>query len=410
MLLHNALVPGMPRLSDRAFHLLKNEIEYRHQVGLNNSIERIILLARLKTLRAREGKPMSQIELWQEVGDIAPDFDSAVLAKASAGNSFPVLSTSVSVGAIAALSAVTLGIDARQSDVPITSFASTTLAQRNPASTPTQRPTQDPLTTNVLQPSDLATLTWAPDTSAFEIAKRLGWQAALKGQNPPHSEQHWSEAAALWRQAIAQLDQISNSQVDYAAAQQKKTFYQQNLQQVEMRQIAAQQPAPSAASGPQFSSPREDWLAISKRYGWQAALASQNAPHPAEQWAEIAAVWEIALSTLDRIGPAHPQYAEAQQVKARYQQNLGAIWHRHQLERTTAQQLQALQHGILRLDRTSSNTSRDSQLQSIVQQLETIPAGTQAYAIAQQLIRQINRPANQMAVSLTSGVRLSSNE
>lgn len=404
MLLHNALVPGMPRLSDRAFHLLKNEIEYRHQVGLNNSIERIILLARLKTLRAREGKPMSQIELWQEVGDIAPDFDSAVLARASAGNSFPVLSTSVSVGAIAALSAVTLGIDAQQADVPATSFASTTLVQRH-ASPPTQHPLTEPL-----QSSDLSALAWAPDTSAFEIAKRLGWQAALKGQNPPHSEQHWSEAAALWRQAIAQLDQISNSQADYAAAQQKKTFYQQNLQQVEMRQIAAQRPAPSAASGPQFSSPREDWLAISKRYGWQAALASQNAPHPAEQWAEIAAVWEIALSTLDRIGPAHPQYAEAQQVKARYQQNLSAIRHRHQLERTTAQQLQALQHGILRLDRTSSNTSRDSQLQSVVQQLETIPAGTQAYAIAQQLIRQINRPANQMAVSLTSGVRLSSNE
>lgn len=404
MLLHNALVPGMPRLSDRAFHLLKNEIEYRHQVGLNNSIERIILLARLKTLRAREGKSMSQIELWQEVGDIAPDFDSVVLAKASAGNSFPVLSTSVSVGAIAALSAVTLGIDAQQADVPATSFASTTLVQRH-ASPPTQHPLTEPL-----QSSDLSALAWAPDTSAFETAKRLGWQAALKGQNPPHSEQHWREAAALWRQAIAQLDQISNSQADYAAAQQKKAFYRQNLQQVEMRQIAAQQPAPSAASGPQFSSQQEDWLAIAKRYGWQAALASQNAPHPAEQWAEIAAVWEIALSTLDRIGPAHPQYAEAQQVKARYQQNLGAIWHRHQLERTTAQQLQALQHGILRLDRTSSNISRDSQLQSIVQQLETIPAGTQAYAIAQQLIRQINRPANQMAVSLTSGVRLSSNE
>ncbi|MGB3296183.1 MAG: hypothetical protein WBB01_24625 [Phormidesmis sp.] len=384
----------MPRLSDRAFHLLKNEIEYRYQVGLENSIERIVLLARLETLRAREGKPMSQIELWQEVGDIAPDFNSAVLEQASAGTRFPVLSASVSVGAIAALSAVTLGIDARQADVS-TSFASTTLVQRQSATPPTHHQ----LAANLLQPSDSAALAWAKSdtSSAFETAKRLGWQAALKGQNPPHSQQHWSEAAALWRQAIAQLDQIAYLSADYAAAQEKKTLYQQNLQQVEMRQIAAQQPAPSAVLAPQFSSQRADWLTIAKRYGWQAALASQNAPHPAQQWAEIAEVWEIALSTLGRIEPAHPQYAEAQQVKARYQQNLSAIRHRYQLEQTTAQQLQALQHAIIQLDRTTSNAARESHLRGIIQQLKTIPAGTQAHAVAQQLISQLSVQTNLMA-------------
>ena len=394
----------MPRLSDRAFHLLKNEVEYRYRISLNNSIERIVLLARLKTLRAREGKPMSQIELWQEVSDIAPDFSSAVLAEASAGHRFPVMSASVSVGAIAALSAITLGIDARQSNVAIPPTASTTLVHDFPSPPTSYRPTVRPQ-------SSLSVLAGASDTDAFATAKSLGWQAALKGQNPPHSEQHWREAAALWRQAITHLDQITVSQTHYEAAQQKKALYQRNLQQVEMRQIAARRPAPNGISSPQFSSSRPDWLAVAKGYGWQAALASQNAPHPAEQWAEIAEVWEVALLTLNRVEPTHSQYAEAQQVKARYQQNLSAIRHRYQIEQTTTRQLQALQRAILQLDQTAiSDASRDRQLQSIVQQLEKIPSGTQAHAIAQQLIGQISRSADQMAVSSTGNIRLSSNQ
>ena len=386
----------MPRLSDRAFHLLKNEVEYRYRIGLNNSIERIVLLARLKTLRAREGKPMSQIELWQEVSDVAPDFSSAVLAEACAGNRLPVMSATVSVGAIAALSAITLGIEAQQSNIAILSTASTMLVQDAPS----------PLTSyRVTAPRSSLSVLAVPNTDAFEIAKSLGWRAALKGQNPPHSEQRWREAAALWRQAIAQLDQITASQTHYEAAQKKKALYQQNLQQVEMHQIAARRPTPNGISGPQFSSSRPDWLAVAKGYGWQAALASQNAPHPAEQWAEIAEVWEVALLTLDRVEPTHAQYAEAQQVKARYRQNLSAIRHRYQIEQTTARQLQALQRAILLLDRTAvSSASRDSQLQSIVQQLETIPAGTQAQAIAQQLIRQISPSSDQMATSSTGTV------
>ena len=386
---------NMPRLSDRAFYLLKNEVEYRYRIGLNNSIERIVLLARLKTLRAREGKPMSQIELWQEVSDIAPDFSSAVLAEACAGHRFPVMSTSVSVGAIAALSAITLGIEAQQSNVAILSTASTTLVQDAPGPQ-----TSYSLTAPRSSPSVLA----VPNTDAFETAKSLGWQAALKGQNPPHSEQYWREVAALWQQAITQLGQVTDSHPDYEAAQQKKTLYQQNLQQVEMHQIVARRPAPDGISGPQFSSSRPDWLAVAKGYGWQAALASQNAPHPVEQWAEIAEVWEVALLTLDRVEPTHAQYAEAQQVKARYRQNLSAIQHRYQIEQTTARQLQALQRAILLLDRTASSASRNSQIQSIVQQLETIPVGTQAQAIAQQLIRQISPSPDQMAASPTSTV------
>lgn len=219
----------------------------------------------------------------------------------------------------------------------------------------------------------------------------------------------------LWRQAIAQLDQVSDQDANYVAAQKKKALYQQNLQQVEARQIAVLQPAPTTVQAPQFSSPREDWLATAKGYGWQAALASQNAPHPAQQWAEIAEVWKIALSTLDKIDSAQPQYAEAQQVKARYQQNLSAIHQRYQLEQIAGQQLQALQSKIITLNQAAvSNAVRHSQLQNIAQQLKTIPAGTQAHPVAQQLTIQIGAQMSSLTThplsDSTGGVVLSSNE
>lgn len=402
----------MSRLSDRAFHLLKAEVDCRYHAGLENSIERIVLLARLETLRAREGKPMTQIEIWAEVGDIAPDFSSAVLEKASAGIGFPLLSVSVSAGAIAALSAITLSVDTGQRDLAAMSSASTPLMQNNLSNAPTQLRG----VASRSQSIDPQSVTWEkPDKSPLAIAKSFGWQAALKGKSPLHSARQWSEAAMLWRQAIAQLDQVSDQDADYGAAQKKKALYQQNLQQVEARQIAVLQPAPTTVQAPQFSSPREDWLATAKGYGWQAALASQNAPHPAQQWAEIAEVWEIALSTLDKIDSAQPQYAEAQQVKARYQQNLSAIYQRYQLEQTAGQQLQALQSKIITLDQAAvSSAVRHSQLQNIAQQLKSIPAGTQAHPVAQQLTIQIGAQMSSLTThplsDSTGGVVLSSNE
>ncbi len=295
----------MPRLSDRAFYILKQEIEHQRKICLD-PIERFVLIARLERLRNREGNPLTQLELWDEVSDIAPDFDAAILAKAaSADRHFPVLGASVGAGTVIVLAAGTMGI---------------------------ARPPADSFPLKVSHPDPIVAETKVEANrtkSAFETAKSMGWQAALQGQPLPHSAQQWHEAAQLWRQAIAQLDQVPIQSPEYAAAQAKKATYQQNLQQIETHQTT-QLATPAPIPAPRFSSSSQDWLALAKRYGWQAAIASQNAPLPPEKWAEISRLWQTALLNLDKIDSTHPQYSEAQPVKARYQQNLNEIRQHYQ--------------------------------------------------------------------------------
>lgn len=316
----------MPRLSDRAFYILKHEIENQSQGDLD-PVERFILTARLESLRSREGKPMTQAELWQEVSDIAPDFDSRILAKAAGADTLPILSASAGAGVAIVLAAAAIGIET----VP--------QAAALDASGPDLTGQQAALANLRTHGSEISAREISSrETSPFEIAKIFGWQAVLKGQQPVHSAQQWQEAAQLWQQAITQLEKVTPESSDYAAAQAKKAVYQQNLQQIRAHQTA-QLATPEPTPTPRFSSPSQDWLALAKRYGWQAAIASQDAPHPPEKWAEISRLWQTALLNLDKIDSAHPQYSEAQPVKARYQQNLSEIRQRYRLEQAASQRL-----------------------------------------------------------------------
>ena len=316
----------MPRLSDRAFYILKHEIERQSRASLD-PIERFILIARLESLRSREGKPMTQVEIWQEVSDIAPDFDSKALAKAASADTLPILSVSAGAGVAIVLAAAAIGIETAPRGVALDASGLELAVQ-----------TAEPAAFRINGSDAGAREISTRKASAFETAKSYGWQAALKGQPPVHSGQQWQEAAQLWQQAIAQLEQVPVQSPEYAAAQAKKTVYQQNLQQIKAHQTA-QLATPEPTPMPRFSSPSQDWLALAKRYGWQAAIASQNAPHSPEKWAEISRLWQTALLNLDKIDSAHPQYSEAQPVKARYQKNLSEIRQRYRLEQAARQRV-----------------------------------------------------------------------
>lgn len=337
----------MPRLSDRAFQIVKNEIDRCYTDSPADQIERIILLARLQTLRARKGKPLNRVQLWEELSDIAPNFDQDVLIEAaSVDTDSPVVGASIGIGAVAMLVSTAVGMETVMANAPAT--APNPQSRLAKASTRTDVQSYDATTQNALQntpkvDSNLAARLTSTktaqkaaaqkaaaqkaaavsvadaqanamsgagvsssvsDKTAFETARHFGWQAALKAQNPPHSEQHWGETADLWKQAIAQLELVSSqADPDYTAAQAKKALYRQNLAQIESRQRAVQlanqkiEPAASPAAveeqpaqvspsaplvqSPQFTAQREDApLKVAKRYGWQAAVAGQNAPHP----------------------------------------------------------------------------------------------------------------------------------
>lgn len=414
----------MPRLSDRAYQTLKAEVE-RHYSSLSDGkfsqeqhLEQMILLARLDTLHHRSGRTMTKAQLWEEVCDILPNIDRKILKQSSR-----VDPGSPAVGASVGISAVGIGAAAVLMAGPLNTGEMIQLSGVHNAHS------GSPVKTEI-------THIKTHYAETFDTAKAFGWQAVLKGQNPPHSAAHWRETAGLWQQAIALLGQIPEHDGYYRAAQQKKAFYQVQLNHIQARQIAAQNAASERKSAPQFSrdqlsrdqlsksqlsrtqpsknqviknpatkaqaakspaannrpkitatakSSQNDPFILAKQQGWQAAIAAQNAPHPVEKWVAISRQWQLAIETLNRVDSQHPNYAEAQQKKAQYTTNLIAIRQRYQAEQDANQSLQSLKASLRELEATFSGAKR-TQMEAIVTRLRTIPAGTVAHQEAQQLI------------------------
>jgi hypothetical protein len=77
-------------------------------------------------------------------------------------------------------------------------------------------------------------------TSTFILAARqFSWKAAQLGQNPPHTVAEWEQVEALWREAIARLQQIpAQDLTGYVKAQELLATYQSNLGQIQVRKQA----------------------------------------------------------------------------------------------------------------------------------------------------------------------------
>ncbi len=433
-----------PRLGDRAFQIVKNEIERRYSDCPNDQIERVILLARLETLRANKGRPVSRVQIWEVLSDVAPNFDQNVLMDAEiVETDSPMMGVSIGVGAVAALVAAAIGMDSVTTAGAVTAkqpaFGPSDVAPQ-PVASENNRPQSEPVVTVeqtgetsrwprwLMKRSDARRESTEPlfvtGFGAFEKAKGLGWQAALKSQDPPYSAQHWAETADLWRLAIAHLDQVSPQHESYTPALSKKTVYQQNLQEIQKRQKEAerrdqiaitatpkstQAASPTAEQVPQFANaPSENSLKVARNYGWQAALASQNAPHPPEKWADISRLWQAALLNLESIDSDQSNHAEAQQVKAQYQDNLAAVRGRYQKEQAATQTLQSLRATLTELDHdTAPNVTQYGQLESIVEKLRSIPTGTEAHFQAQKLAAETAGVMDAIAANPNSQVTLS---
>ncbi|MEO0807111.1 MAG: hypothetical protein AAFY33_12490 [Cyanobacteria bacterium J06643_4] len=444
----------MPRLSDRAFQLVKEEIDRCYGATPDEQLERVIVLARLENLRIQEGSPLSRIELWETLSDVSAKFDQQVILQAAKLNvDSSVVNTSIGVGAIAVLVAASINADANTANAPVVSDVRLTPEQAIGQSRQAQLTTQADSAVGRAQPiaaadeqprfvratQALSAADMAADApievadevadeiseevskadssepepkSAFEMARTYGWQAALKAQNPPHSAAHWAQTAELWQQAIGQLEQVPERDENYAIAQSKKATYQANLRQIQVRQQAAI--ASETRSSPQFSNAAasEDSLAAAKKFGWQAALASQNAPHPAEKWADISRLWQIALQHLNKVEPDHPDYAEAQQVKAQYQENLAMIRQRYQQAQDASQSLQSLRATLAELETSGrlSGSHGTAQLAAILQRLRTIPAGTVAHKEAQSLIATTQNMLNGLSDNADPKIAISTEE
>lgn len=66
-------------------------------------------------------------------------------------------------------------------------------------------------------------------------AREFGARAAQASQNSPHSVAEWQRVESLWQEAIARLQQVRTTDVNYAAAQKLLADYTDNLEQIKIR-------------------------------------------------------------------------------------------------------------------------------------------------------------------------------
>ena len=405
----------MSRLSDRAVKVIELEIANLHNQGVIDKLDSMILTSRLRSLQGASGKHLTRDEVWESLCDVIPDIDPKVLTSAAAsGKSLADVRISTGVGAAAVLAASTFGIGSTAASVSVPEF----LGASNSAASDRQAQEGNESIALVKAPilprlPAIARFTnagaSASEPPALTQAKQLGWQAALKGKNPPHSSQHWRETATMWRQALVYLNQVPQSYGDYAAVEEKIDFYERNLEEIEgrvamavIRERAArmQNPAPSGqAAAPGFATAQVDYLAIARRHGKQASLDAQNAPHPVRKWAEISRTWKKALRNLEQVSADSAQYEEARRVKAVYEQNLAEVQARYRQEQAASQSVASLLAVLGEVERSGRvHSVKQRQKQAIVVKLEQVPVGTDAYLRAQEAIAQINESAD-IAVS-----------
>ncbi len=134
---------------------------------------------------------------------------------------------------------------------------------------------------------------------ALKIAARAGYHS----QNPPHTESEWIAIVSLWREAIAQLEQVPKSSKLQPLAKQKIKEYKANLAQTERRLLAERQAKVTLAGAKQAA---------------QMAGVRQGIAQSLSDWQLVYSTWQTANLRIKQIPQGTTSYNEAQQLLALY--------------------------------------------------------------------------------------------
>ncbi len=146
------------------------------------------------------------------------------------------------------------------------------------------------------------------DTAVNALGKAE--KASQKSQNPPHSTPEWLGIQQLWREAIAQLEQVPQNSPAYKLAQQKLKAYKNNLAIVNKRLTFEQQAKKQVESSQSAA---------------KVAEARQGVAQSAESWNLVSATWQTAMNGLRRIPQGTTAYREAQDLMTNYQPRLSEV-------------------------------------------------------------------------------------
>ncbi len=429
----------MYRLNKKAFHILGVELE---KCGGDNSvskIEREIVLKRLKELRRQKGSAATLEELRDKVVDIFPEFKEQVLKRAAKANQPPGIFSHLKwpviflTGAAGLLWVINLPYPMIRWPVaktaPLLLLPSFISMDNNYKGSIQSLEQADQLINRATSQADIELggkqakkaqrhldqlpawflgyypraycslfgCQWKFTFDEFEQARRRTArieaqvfqeknafaplkeaESALKAAKQKYKQakntEEREEALASIQGAIDALNEVPRRTLAGKQARIKLTAHRRDFTKV--------------SRGVAGSDRTNTVIAAARLFATQAAQTSQNPPHSAQKWQQIAQMWSEAIKRLQRVKIGHPNYLEAQKSLVTYQSNLGIIQTRRQAEVESKRALQQANRQIQQLIASppSDPNRLKGQLQGIINLLRTVQSGTTAYTESQQLL------------------------
>ena len=228
------------------------------------------------------------------------------------------------------------------------------------------------------------------EKNAFKMLNEATESIAIAQQqySVASTPEEQKQAIGDWQAAIDVLEEIPSSTLAGKTARPKLTAAKRDLK--EEAGIAAG----NMRSG--------SLIEAAKQFGMAAATASQNPPHSAQQWQQIADLWQEAINRLKQVRVDNPGYLEAQTKLAEYQINLGNAQIRRQNERDSEAAMKRAKNLIADWQRYALNENPNtgvlaSKLQDIINQLDLVKPGTTPHAEAQELLKFANNKLKELS-------------
>lgn len=433
----------MNRLNRRAFKILRREV---NNCATNDPIgetERQIAMKRLKLLREEQGPPASLVELRETVATIYPQFSEQALKRAAKANRPAGLFTHIkwaSLSLAGVAGAVWLANLPHPlirkpiaSKAPILLVPSTMQMDYNYRQATSLVEQADQLVNKATGPADLdlgqkklkqaqkhldklpvwslgyypqgycslVSCSWRFTLDEFKSARKATGRMEAKVFQEKNARSQLIDAEraiarakeeyegaetgtqkeraiSSWRSAIDRLEQIPAATLSGRMARPKLSAAKRDFQSV----------AGSAASSQRST----NLIEAAKVFAMQAAVLSQNPPHPASQWEQVVDLWQDAVNRLQKVSVDKPGYLEAQTKLAEYKTNLGIVRTRLQSEQQSSAAISRAKKQIADWQSMASGEYANTdylarQLQQIIDELDRVQPGTTAYAESQKLLQ-----------------------
>ncbi|HEY9633720.1 MAG TPA: hypothetical protein V6D14_09960 [Coleofasciculaceae cyanobacterium] len=225
-------------------------------------------------------------------------------------------------------------------------------------------------------------------------ALKTGARAASKSENPPHPPSKWIEIQSLWREAIAQLEQLPTKSNLQPLAQEKIKAYKSNLAEANQRLVKERQ-----AQG-QLQAAKEAALFAEARQG-----VAQSLPH----WQLVYSTWQTAMKRLKQIPQGTTAYEEAKQLSALYLPKMATARDRKTEEQIAAN---AYDQGLrlAQLAKTAQATNQWSSAlnhwRNALTYANQVPNGTFYFGKAQSLVNSYRNSVTQAQGEVQAAVKL----